>query len=181
MTTRKEKRTDWVVAGGAVGEIAHCRRCGAGLTLPTPAGVGIFLNALKTFEKQHAKCKDIGYQEPEVRTIDEWLKSRMTGTSSLTIYTAITGIPSPHGTHDAPHDPADFIRCYRLLKLFPSWRVRLADTVRVCKAWAPFVEHWDELEKLYEEEQAGNEAPRLYARIRELRGEKPFPTTGEQP
>jgi hypothetical protein len=84
---------------------------------------------------------------------------------------------SPHGHMDIPYDPDDFGRCYRLLKVMPSWRERLAEVAAVCPQWAPFVEAWGELTALYEDELENGPvtkgvrmAPRLYARMRELRG-----------
>jgi len=162
------KGVDWVVAGGKPGEVGYCTRCGEGLVLGTQP-VDIFLAASKAFVKLHSKCKPGKYFEKPAKTPDEWAHGRDSGTSSLTIYSAITGHPSPHGCFDVPHDPDDFGRCYRLLKLFPAWREKLAETINICKEWEPFVAAWDELTELYEEEMRNDVAPKLYKRLQALR------------
>ena len=101
-----------------------------------------------------------------------WLKSWDTGMSSETIWRVMMGeTPS---RPSIPYDPSDFGRCYRLLKTVPSWRGRMAEMGQF-KAWKPFVEAWDELTALYEDElkRADGMAPRTYIRLHEVRGE-PF-------
>ena len=98
-----------------------------------------------------------------------WVGNGDTGTSSLTIWSVLTGYPSPHGRYDVPHDPDDFGRCYRLLQVMPLWRSRLVEVVEKCHDWTPFVDAWDELTALYEEELPNRIAPKLYARMQELR------------
>lgn len=100
-----------------------------------------------------------------------WLTNGDTGTSSKTIWSVLTGrrITEPYFSPDVPHDPADFGRCYRLLKVMPSWRARLSEVALKHSAWTPLVEAWDELTALYEEELPNGTAPKLYARMRELR------------
>ena len=71
----------------------------------------------------------------------------------------------------APHDPDDFGRCHRLLQAFPEWRSRL-DEMRAHPGWGPLVDAWSELEALYAEEIQSGKAPKLYARMCALRGEK---------
>lgn len=56
------KYPDWVVSGGAPGDLGHCKRCGevlrcGGSTLKTAA------LAAKEFSKVHAECK-----APEMKT-----------------------------------------------------------------------------------------------------------------
>jgi hypothetical protein len=165
------KRGDWVVVGGKTGEIGHCTRCGDGLEMGLPQRVEVVMAAMNAFTKAHAACEPGGYVEPEPKSIHGWLQGRDTGTSSLTIYAAITGERSPARELDVPQDPSDFGRCYRLLKRFPEWRGQLYKTADLCKKWRPFVEDWDKLTALYEQELASDTAPKLlYARLRELRG-----------
>ena len=98
-----------------------------------------------------------------------WLRNRDTGTSSLVIYEVMTGhkqaLPVGHGH---PWDPSDFGRCFRLLKLVPEWRNRLHEVAERFPSWSPFVERWDEMERLYEEEAPSGRAPRLYRLMKEL-------------
>jgi hypothetical protein len=76
--------------------------------------------------------------------------------------------------HDVPCDPDDFGRCYRLLRLFPTWRARLGEVSAKYPRWKPMVDAWDELTALYEEEIPKHYGPahKLYARMLQLRGIK---------
>ena len=69
-----------------------------------------------------------------------------------------------------PADPDDFGRCYRLLALIPEWRPRLGEVSALFRKWKPLVDHWAELEALYQEEVPNHRgsAPRLYALMRSL-------------
>ena len=103
----------------------------------------------------------------------EWLLSNDTGISSKTICAVMTNskIGIDTSLPDIPYDPADFGRCYRLLKLFPEWRPRLPEVAAWFAAWEPMVAAWDELTNLYEEEikNESGVAPKLYERMQELR------------
>lgn len=83
---------------------------------------------------------------------ERWLRGYDTGTSSLTIYEAMTGTKSGGGG-SAPLDADDFGRCYRLLKIMPEWRTRLKEVSDKHPAWRPIVARWDELEQAYEGKQ----------------------------
>ena len=171
---QKEKKGDWVVIGGKPGEIGYCTRCGQGLNINLPQPVDLMVEIMNAFVKIHSRCAPGKYVEKPATTPDEWAHGRDTGTSSLTIYSAITGMPSHHGRYDVPHDPDDFGRCYRLLKLFPQWREKLAETIKLCPEWKPFAEAWDELTAIYEEEVPNHRgsAPKLYKRMKELEGRR---------
>jgi hypothetical protein len=170
---RKEKKGDWVIVGGKPGEVAYCTRCGEGLTLNMPQRIEVFVAASNAFVNCHKNCPPGKHFEKPATTPEEWALSRDTGVSSFTIYAAITGRHSPYH-FDVPHDPDDFGRCYRLLKIFPSWRAQLSKTVELHEAWKPFIEQWDELTSLFEGEFAHGSGPdyKLFNRIRELRGQK---------
>lgn len=95
-----------------------------------------------------------------------WLSNGDTGTSSKTIFSVLTGHPIEHtGT---PSDPSDFGRCYRLLKVMPTWRARLPEVAEQFPEWRGLVGAWDELTALYEEELPTGRAPKLYDRMKEL-------------
>ena len=97
-----------------------------------------------------------------------WLRNGDTGVSSKTIFSVfVPGYDAGH--EDIPHDPSDFGRCYRLLKIEPSWRARLSEVSDRFPEWKPFVEAWDELTALYEEELPKRNCPKLYHRMQELR------------
>ena len=170
MAGKRKRKGDWVVIGGKPGEIGYCTRCGQGLNINLPQPLDLLTEIMKAFVKIHFRCKPGQYVEKPATSPDEWANGRDTGTSSLTIYSAITGQPSHHKRYDVQHDPADFGRCYRLLKLFPAWREKLRETVKICPEWEPFVEAWDELTALYEQELLTGTAPQLYDKIKVLEG-----------
>ena len=96
----------------------------------------------------------------------EWLLGNDTGISSKAIFSTMTGIqyPSAYENWNWPRDAGDFGRCYRLLELFPRWKSRLREVSERFPHWAPIIEAWHELSRLYE----NNEHARLSARIAEL-------------
>ncbi len=67
-----------------------------------------------------------------------------------------------------PHDPDDFGRCYRLLRSVPELRPHIPKMASSSQVWASLVEHWDELERLYEEELPKGKCPKLYKRMQQL-------------
>ena len=162
---KRRKRGDWLVAGGAIGEAAHCTRCGEGLRLRMPIRIEVMVGALDGFEKAHLDCVDRGWVEPEPTTPEEWATSRDVGVSSATVYAVMTGNPALYDRFDTPKDPSDFGRCYRLLKRFPQWRARLPEVAAAHPAWVPLVESWGELVALFEAEEASGTCPQLYAAL----------------
>ncbi len=74
--------------------------------------------------------------------------------------------------YNYPHDPDDFGRCYRMLRAAPEFIPHVGTMAKSGKEWEALAKHWDELEKLYEQEYPTGKAPKLYARMKELLGEK---------
>jgi hypothetical protein len=75
---------------------------------------------------------------------------------------------------DTPHDPDDFGRCYRLLKIAPpEWEPQLDRVVDEFPIWAPFVREWPKLKALYEEALKTKNGKPLYDFMQTLRAEKP--------
>lgn len=101
-----------------------------------------------------------------------WALGDDTGISSETIVRIAVGAKRGDHSFDAPYDPSDFGRCYRLLKSFPELNKKLPLVARKCKAFAPLISNWGELVALWEEESNNGtgRAPKLYARMNELRG-----------
>lgn len=106
-----------------------------------------------------------------------WLDGPDTGLSSMTIFSVLSkrwGRVAFEALRSAgwlPADPDDFGRCLRLLEAIPEWRGRLAEVAVAYPEWGPLVRAWDEFEGLYRTELGGGhegQAPRLYARMREL-------------
>jgi hypothetical protein len=166
MSGRKEIR--WVVAGGAIGEAAHCQRCGAGLTLPMPIDLDVFIGAADGFGKSHRHCKEGDYVAPEIAR-ESWLRSRDTGVSALTIWSVMTGQPSPADCYSVPWDVSDFGRCQRLLRLFPEWVPRMPEVAAKYPDWLPLVEGWPDLMALFEEDEPRGRSERLFARLKKGR------------
>lgn len=108
-----------------------------------------------------------------VKGLLAWSLGSDTGVSSETIVRIAIGVkPGEYDHFDAPYDPSDFGRCYRLLNKFPELNKKLPLVAKKCKAFAPLVANWDELVLLWEEESNNGtgRAPKLYARMKELRG-----------
>ena len=82
-----------------------------------------------------------------------WWKERGEhGISSETIYSAFCGGMPRYVSY--PRDPDDFRRCKLLLDLIPEWRADLGKVSRRYVWFAPMIEKWDEIERLYLEEEA---------------------------
>lgn len=102
----------------------------------------------------------------------QWALGSDSGISSKTIVQALTGAEVLGSWHPSPpFDVADFGRCVRLLDLFPWLREGLFRLPQLHSSWPQALsDEWAQLEALYREELAENtgEAPRLYARLREI-------------
>ena len=97
-----------------------------------------------------------------------WLMGNDTGISSRTIASAITGMQLSEN-YDIPYDPSDFGRCYRLLKKIPEWQELMMHKVVIAfPYWKPFIDHWKEMEQLYEKELPSGVAPILYKLMQQL-------------
>lgn len=166
-----KKDASHVVPGG---EGFRCLNCGQEQAMAFPISIPVWTAAAKAFDKMHRRCEpsEAGAARFRYATPEEWLRSWDTGTSALTLYGVLSRTPCEGASRpDVPHDPADFGRCHRLLKVAPpSWRADLARVAERHPAWKPLVERWDDLERLYEEELPAGEAPRLFALMRELLG-----------
>jgi len=170
-----KERTPWVVAGGKIGEIVHCTRCGRGLDLGGPQALPVVVAAMNAFVKIHKHCREGMHVEPETNTPEQWLRGRDTGISSCTIYAVMMNQRSPMREYNVPHDPDDFGRCYRLLKLFPSWVVRLPEVAQRFPQWVPFVENWGKLTEMFERKLAKqDDTPAMYNFMRTLEGRDPL-------
>jgi len=98
----------------------------------------------------------------------QWTVSGDTGLSSKAIWAAMMGVES---AGDYPHDPSDFGRCYRLLKLIPEWQERLPEIAKAHPHWQPLVDRWDEMTALYEKESPNGYCPDLYRLMISMRDE----------
>lgn len=107
----------------------------------------------------------------------EWLMGSDVGISSQSIWTVmVCGVPASTrcdflSGYNVPHDPDDFGRCYRLLKAFPEWRKRLSEVAVALPKWKPMVDHWDEMERLYERDLPTGKCHELYELMQWLEDE----------
>jgi len=115
----------------------------------TPQRIEVGVAAMKAFVKCHSRCRPGQWKQPEITYMDQWPGSRDTGVSSATIYAVFTGRVL-YDSFDVPHDPADFGRCYRLLKLAPEWIPRLGEVAERFPEWGLFVQAWGRLTEMYE-------------------------------
>jgi hypothetical protein len=106
-----------------------------------------------------------------VRKIANWLLSNDTGLSSETMAAIALGATARHG-FNAPHDPADFGRCYRLVKAVPEVRLAFPRIAKKVKPFSGIIREWDALCALYERDLPTGRSDELYRRIKELRGDK---------
>jgi hypothetical protein len=100
-------------------------------------------------------------------TPEEWIRQRgnLVGSSSATIWSALTGEPMPFGWDpDVPVDVADFKRCKWLIDEMPGWRARLDEVAIRYPIWTRYVADWAEMERLYE-----TDRDRLYGHLSHLR------------
>lgn len=109
-----------------------------------------------------------------------WISYGERGLSSEAIVYRLTGVHLS-GRHwsgkDHPADPSDFRRCEILLREVPLARVVFSAMRDVSPTWARFVDAWDDLVALAEEEcpgifdgaANGRSAPRLYAQMQDVR------------
>ncbi len=99
-----------------------------------------------------------------------WVRTGEHGNSSLAMCMALYEIPElGSGSSRAnPHDPSDFRRCVLFLEAVPSARPRLHELAGLSVQWSRLVEHWEELEALYQQERGKKKAPLLYQRMKEV-------------
>ena len=149
----------------------HCGKCShewAAAFLPLP--INLFAKLAK------ALCPMCGSKDVNIGQLPKptsegdaiaWIANGDTGISSQTIWSVMTG-RSVRST-GFPHDPSDFGRCYRLLKIMPSWRARLPEVSTRFPQWKEFIRAWNELTMLYEEELPTGRCPKLYDRMQQCR------------
>lgn len=114
----------------------------------------------------------------DIHSFTMWLATGERGLSSEEIVSTLTGVRTNISRPGIePADPGDFRRCELLLREVPAARAHLQHMRQVSPGWEGLVDAWDELVALGEEEVPGiftrvrrmGRAPRLYARMREIR------------
>lgn len=85
---------------------------------------------------------------------DEWAVNGELSYSSVVLFnyftnnTDIRGLKSNH-VHSFPNEPADYDKCYLLLKLIPEWRERILEVKEISSYWKEYAINWEKIEKLY--------------------------------
>lgn len=179
-----------------------CLRCGESYAMELPAPVNILLGAMQAFSATHKKCKigvrglacmfcfGFGHAEDDCPKrkyhgdYREWMAGPDTGMSSMALCRKLAGITKRAPLESSikttservpsspiPVDADDFGRCHRLLHAIPGWRARIGE-MRGEGQWAPLVDAWDELERLYLAELGKQEVmpKRFYPYLNKLRG-----------
>ena len=94
-------------------------------------------------------------REPRLATpgmgYSKWLESDDTGMSSKFMGSVLNG--SGGCEHAIPYDADDFGRCVRLIDAVPAFYERIGRLKSHGDVWQQIAERWDELEKLYREDQ----------------------------
>lgn len=166
--------------------VFFCQRCGDAYRMAMPCSLAVFAAAGKAYGREHKRCKQdksrglactycfrFGHRSTACQSLDckgdpeLWWQGPDTGTSSKVLCQTLAGWGQRIQGQHVPRDPADFGRCYRLLRAIPGWRERIGEMSAV-PGWGGLAAAWDELEALYEEELPSGSGPKLYARMREL-------------
>lgn len=150
----------------------RCLNCGREQELVMPCSISVLQGAGAGFTKDHYDCEPsaAGKARFEYTNPWEWHRSWDTGISSLVIYSVMEDalMPKTYGKEFFPHDPADFGRCHRLLKVGDQYRERLHEVSDKYPQWEGFVDAWDELTALWEEESPSGKCPKLFERLQGL-------------
>ncbi len=106
---------------------------------------------------------------------ERFLRGTQTGTSSVTIFVALTDSPQLKAQAQSlypevpriPSDSGDFSRCHHLLTLMPAWRERLAEVGASFPGigWEQLAGAWGQLEKRFE----AGQHKELCALLRQIR------------
>lgn len=91
--------------------------------------------------------------------LDAWLESDDTGSSSK-FMAFVLSPEAPYSEYAHPYDPADFIRCKKLLQAVPELQGKLQDMSECSDAWSGLVDDWELISGLIEKDN-GKEAYRL--------------------
>ncbi len=85
------------------------------------------------------------------KRLAQWFASGDTGISSEAVALWMSaGVKLDRWGSSTPSDGGDFGRCYRLLKLFPEWRERIADMAGAGNLWPTYAARWADMEAAYE-------------------------------
>ncbi len=107
-----------------------------------------------------------------IKAIGQWIADKDTGISSETMVAIALGAKKTKSSRfNAPHDPSDFGRCYRLVKAVPEMKTQFDRIGKAVPTFKLILKNWDELCELYERDLPSGKSDDLYKRIKELRGD----------
>ena len=111
-------------------------------------------------------------ESAQQRLIEWLLSSDDTGVSSESMAAVALGVTKARRFgYDAPYDPGDFGRCYRLVKAVPELVEVFPAISKAVPIFAGILANWTELCALYERERPTGKCEELYNRIQQLRKE----------
>jgi len=176
------------VAGAPGVEVAGLRR-GESMRVDDSAGaLFVWVNQIgeighKSFSRSHLHEAE-RFEPPIIVPLDgltplqtqamKWLMHGERGMSSETMCRLIAGVGPVTREKVFPSDGDDFSRCAKFLEAVPLAREKL-DCMRVNRTWTAYVDHWDELERLYKKEVSSGKSAGLGARLKELHAEATAP------
>ncbi|WP_124829234.1 MULTISPECIES: hypothetical protein [unclassified Burkholderia] len=107
-----------------------------------------------------------------LQKIVRWYIAGDTGVSSESMVAVVARAKSLAHELDAPYDPADFGRCYRLVKAVPEIRGRFSDIAAAIPTFKGILDNWNQLVAIYERDLPTGKSTELHQRIRQLRGDR---------
>lgn len=104
-------------------------------------------------------------------TLNEWIVKGEVGISSKTMWAAITGAVTTGDKgwkFDVPHDPDDFRRCLKFVTDCGIDDEQMLLVKNVFPWFAPFIDNWGKMLKLWIEESPKGRCPKLYDYMQDL-------------
>lgn len=151
----------------AIVKAAHCPMCGAGSTQLGICHTGETADVIMSAVRARGAVV-----VSDTANIEAWFREGERGLSSETMARTALGARLKDGPRH-PLDPDDLRRCMLLVEQAPEVREAFPQIAALNKTWARLIEHWDELVALLREEIIlGYRAPKTYARMRELVGDR---------
>ena len=153
------------------------RMTGATFTIGMPEDIRAYKDAIsdEVIARTRNMYDTFGLSDMAV----EWLAVGEQGSSSQAMFYAITGVMPQRfsqGTRRShPHDPDDFSRCYKLVKVVPELSSQLGKVAELSDTWATIILEWDNLCALFEE---GNNE-HLYQKLKSLTKREKAPRNAE--
>ncbi|WP_454751628.1 hypothetical protein [Cupriavidus necator] len=109
-----------------------------------------------------------------MRRLGNWILHGDTGVLSETMAAIAVGADTMKGDGwgpDAPHDPSDFGRCYKLVQAVPEIRATFPRIAELVPTFAGILREWDALCAIYQRDLPARRSDELYEMIKALRGD----------